>query len=62
MNATAAYALALVLTGGPAVMLAPFVIARRLTEQHADQVAGDISRFPHLDTTPGTTCKELINR
>ncbi len=39
MNDTAAYALALVLTGGPVVMLAPFAIARRLVERHADQVA-----------------------
>lgn len=35
MNGTAAYALGLVLIGGPVSMLAPFVIARRLVERHA---------------------------
>ncbi|MGC5381236.1 hypothetical protein ACPXB1_22450 [Micromonospora sp. DT68] len=54
MNATAAYALALVLIGGPLSMLAPFVIARRLVERHAEQVA--------TDTTPRTNAQELINR
>ncbi|MEU4382788.1 hypothetical protein [Micromonospora echinofusca] len=41
MTDTAAYALALVLIGGPLSMLAPFVIARRLVVKHADQVAAD---------------------
>ncbi|SCG79581.1 hypothetical protein [Micromonospora humi] len=35
MNGTAAYALGLVLIGGPVSMLAPFAIARRLVERHA---------------------------
>ncbi len=39
MNATAAYALGLVLIGGPASMLAPFAIARRLVERHAGRAA-----------------------
>lgn len=42
MNATAAYALAAVLLGGPAVLLAPFVIARRSAEAHADRTAAAI--------------------
>ncbi|WP_433228980.1 hypothetical protein ACQP2H_24120 [Micromonospora sp. CA-248260] len=39
MNATAVYALALVLIGGPVAMLSPFAIARLLVNQHADQIA-----------------------
>ncbi|MFD6640295.1 hypothetical protein ACFWDN_31265 [Micromonospora chalcea] len=57
MTDTAAYALALVLIGGPLSMLAPLAIARRLVERHAEQVA-----TPTADTTPRTTRKELINR
>ncbi|MFI5849372.1 hypothetical protein ACIA8B_14885 [Micromonospora chalcea] len=41
MNETAAYALVLVLIGGPVAMLSPFAIARLLIDQHADQVAAD---------------------
>ncbi|MEU8170715.1 hypothetical protein AB0B97_29870 [Micromonospora sp. NPDC049004] len=55
MNETAAYALALVLIGGPPAMLAPFVIARRLVDQHGHQVADHIAHFPHLDTTTPAT-------
>ncbi|PYC75191.1 hypothetical protein C7C45_04800 [Micromonospora arborensis] len=62
MNETAAYALALVLIGGPLAMLAPFVIARRLVDQHGDQVADNVAHFPHLDTTPATTRKEHSHR
>ncbi|WP_435586590.1 hypothetical protein [Micromonospora aurantiaca (nom. illeg.)] len=42
MNTTAAYALAAVLLGGPAVMLAPFALARRSAEDHADRAAAAI--------------------
>ncbi|MFI7429253.1 hypothetical protein ACIBPB_19880 [Micromonospora sp. NPDC049836] len=52
MNATAAYALVLVLIGGPAVMLAPFVIARRTAERHAEQVADDVTRTAHKEIRP----------
>ncbi|MEU1841907.1 hypothetical protein [Micromonospora chersina] len=38
MTPTAAYALAAVLLGGPAVMLAPFALAHRSAERHADEV------------------------
>ncbi|MFI9531542.1 hypothetical protein [Micromonospora rosaria] len=41
MNETAAYALFLVLIGGPVAMLSPFAIARLLIDQHAEQVAAD---------------------
>ncbi|MFR9777297.1 hypothetical protein ACL02O_14725 [Micromonospora sp. MS34] len=57
MTDTAAYALVLVLTGGPLSMLAPFVIARRLVERQAEQVA-----TPTTDATPRTARKELISR
>ncbi|MFI7305514.1 hypothetical protein ACIBM8_20065 [Micromonospora aurantiaca] len=60
MNATAAYALGLVLIGGPASMLAPLAVARRLVERHAHRVADDIARLPRLDAT--ATRRELINR
>lgn len=52
MNTTAAYALALVLIGGPAVMLAPFVIARRTAERHAEQVADDIAHLSDVPNVP----------
>ncbi|MFE9206226.1 hypothetical protein [Micromonospora sp. NPDC007230] len=52
MNTTAAYALALVLIGGPLAMLAPFVIARRLTEQHAEQVADGIAHLSDVPSVP----------
>ncbi|MEV4478767.1 hypothetical protein [Micromonospora coxensis] len=42
MTTTAVYALAAVLVGGPAVMLAPFALARRSAEEHADQTAAVI--------------------
>ncbi|MER7440457.1 hypothetical protein [Micromonospora avicenniae] len=42
MTPTAAYALAAVLLGGPAAMLAPFVIARRSAEDHAERTAAAI--------------------
>ncbi|MGY4895047.1 hypothetical protein ACWEEK_05720 [Micromonospora aurantiaca (nom. illeg.)] len=60
MNATAAYALGLVLIGGPVSMLAPLAVARLLVERHARQVADDIARRPRLDAT--ATRRELINR
>ncbi|MEW2383711.1 hypothetical protein AB0873_16725 [Micromonospora sp. NPDC047707] len=44
MTPTAVYALAAVLVGGPAVMLAPFVLARRSAESHADRAAAVIRR------------------
>lgn len=62
MTDTAVYALVLTLAGGPLSMLAPVAVARLLAESHADRVADDISHLPRLDTTPGTTRKELINR
>lgn len=52
MNATAAYALVLVLIGGPVVMLAPFVIARRLAERHAEQIADDIAHLSDVPDVP----------
>ncbi|WP_349880836.1 hypothetical protein ABIH81_14975 [Micromonospora sp. HUAS YX12] len=61
MNSTAAYTLALVLIGGPLAMLAPFVIARRLVDQHGDQVADDIARLSDVPTVP-TTRRELSHR
>lgn len=42
MTSTAAYALLAVVTVGPAVMVAPFLIARRSAEQHADRTAAAI--------------------
>jgi hypothetical protein len=42
MTPTAVYALALVLVGGPAAMLAPLVLARRAVERHADRTAAAI--------------------
>ncbi|MGC4758809.1 hypothetical protein [Micromonospora trifolii] len=61
MTDTAAYALALVLIGGPLAMLAPFAIARLLVDEHADQVADDIAHLSDVPTVP-TTRRELINR
>ncbi|RAN94809.1 hypothetical protein [Micromonospora noduli] len=61
MNDTTAYALALVLTGGPAAMLAPFAVARLLVDQHAHQVADDNTRLADVPTV-ATTRRELINR
>ncbi|MDG9674975.1 hypothetical protein [Micromonospora sp. DH14] len=61
MNDTTAYTLALVLVGGPAVMLAPFAIARGLVDQHAHQVADDIAHLADVPTV-ATTRRELINR
>ncbi|MEW2477790.1 hypothetical protein AB0875_28860 [Micromonospora gifhornensis] len=42
MTPTAVYTLAAVLLGGPAVMLAPFLIAHRSAESHADRAAAAI--------------------
>ncbi|MFI7281698.1 hypothetical protein ACIBOV_15725 [Micromonospora chersina] len=61
MNDTTVYALGLVLVGGPAVMLAPFAIARRLVDQHGQQVADDIAQLADVPSVP-TTRRELINR
>ncbi|MER7589354.1 hypothetical protein ABTW72_17645 [Micromonospora sp. NPDC127501] len=58
MNETAAYALALVLIGGPLAMLAPFVIARRLVDQHGDQVADHVAHFSNPVTTAATPATE----
>lgn len=44
MTDTAAVALVAVLLGGPAVMLAPFLVARRLVERHADATAAAVRR------------------
>ncbi|MFF0659258.1 hypothetical protein [Micromonospora tulbaghiae] len=52
MNATAAYALVLVLIGGPVAMLSPFVIARLLVDQHADRVADDIAHLSDVPRVP----------
>ncbi|MFI7661793.1 hypothetical protein ACIBTW_23205 [Micromonospora parva] len=52
MNETAAYALALVLIGGPLAMLAPFVIARRLVDQHGDRVADHIDHLSDVPNVP----------
>ncbi|WBC17575.1 hypothetical protein O7600_12445 [Micromonospora sp. WMMA1998] len=43
MTSTAAYALAAVLLVGPAVLLAPFALARLSAEQHADRTAAAIA-------------------
>ncbi|MEU8431285.1 hypothetical protein [Micromonospora sp. NPDC048887] len=43
MTPTAVYTLAAVLLGGPAVLLAPFALARRSAEQHADRAAAAIA-------------------
>jgi hypothetical protein len=48
----AAYALALVLIGGPLSMLAPFVIARRTVERHAEQVADDLAHLSDVPSVP----------
>lgn len=62
----AAPVLALVLIGGPAVMLAPFVIARRSAEGHADGAAAEIRaaarRAQLAATTPAARPKELTRR
>ncbi|WP_030269932.1 hypothetical protein [Micromonospora globosa] len=42
MTPTAVYARAAVLVGGPAVMLAPFALARRSAEEHADRAAAAV--------------------
>ncbi|MEV7262736.1 hypothetical protein AB0N38_04230 [Micromonospora aurantiaca] len=42
MTSTAAYALAAVFTAGPVVLLAPFAVARRSAETHADRTAAVI--------------------
>ncbi|MEU8312925.1 hypothetical protein [Micromonospora sp. NPDC048169] len=42
MTDTAALALTAVLVGGPAVMLTPFLLARRSSESHADTTAAEI--------------------
>ncbi|RKF25245.1 hypothetical protein [Micromonospora globbae] len=52
MTTTAAYALAAVLLGGPAVMLAPFVVARRLVDRHADEVGPVIRAAGRDDLDP----------
>ncbi|MGW3789678.1 hypothetical protein ACWD8I_00730 [Micromonospora arida] len=52
MNTTAAYALAAVLVGGPAVMLAPFVVARRLVERHAEETGPAIRAAGRDDVNP----------
>ncbi|MFD6712343.1 hypothetical protein AMK25_22400 [Micromonospora sp. TSRI0369] len=61
MTNTAAYALALVLIGGPTVMLTPFVVACLLAAQHSQQVADDIA---HQAGAPSvaTSRRELIAR
>ncbi|WBB66914.1 hypothetical protein [Micromonospora sp. WMMD812] len=46
MNGTAAYALGLILIGGPVSMLAPFAIARRLVERHAERPVAPLPDVP----------------
>jgi hypothetical protein len=45
---TAVYALAAVVTVGPAVMLAPFAVARALVDHHAEE-AGPVIRAAGRD-------------
>ncbi|MGV9762412.1 hypothetical protein [Micromonospora tulbaghiae] len=54
MTPTAAYALAAVLVGGPAVMLAPFAVARRLVDRHAEEVGPIIRAAGRDDASPAT--------
>ncbi|SCF45047.1 hypothetical protein [Micromonospora mirobrigensis] len=67
MNGTAAYALGLILIGGPVSMLAPFVIARRLVERHtapADApstlAAGEAVQI--IQARTGAPCTVVPNR
>lgn len=56
MTSTAVYTLAAVLLGGPAVMLAPFALARRSAEQHADRAAAAIAACEITEAWPWLVC------
>ncbi|MFC8296280.1 hypothetical protein [Micromonospora orduensis] len=64
MTTTAAYALAAVLLGGPAVMLAPFVVARRLVDRHAGEAGPAIRAAGRDDLNPAAVrvLAQEINR
>ncbi|MET8832451.1 hypothetical protein ABZV78_00840 [Micromonospora sp. NPDC004540] len=54
MTETAAVALVAVVTVGPAVMLAPFAVARHLVHRHADEYGPAIRAAGRDDASPAT--------